>query len=618
MTASRLDGSDALDSLLRDDEQLIWRGTPHRGRLLVDVVPLIGFVLVPLGMIGLFVSWIALLAIEFSGGDFTAVLPVMGGIALVVVLGVVAAALWAAHRRYQHAEYAATDRRLISFSGTIGRDYSSVEWGSVRDLEVTVGALDGLFGTGGVHVAPEGNGGLTFRYLDRPHDVAGTLDSIRSSGDPNGIRPHERAETPSEGPHTGVGARDPDGTSTQAARSAEHSHPREPRERTAGRETDDVSSTLERLLRDGEKLHWHYRPPVGTYLKQSVVGAVLSGILVLSIFYGLFVVIPVVAELGPLVESVLGVSTVVGVAGGWVLVLAIWTVGLSLGAYRAKDRLEFAATDRRVIKVGGWVGLDRTAVDWEHVTDVEVDRNLMTKLFGTAYIIVRSGGAAKTYRGGGVRLGPIADPLAALDRIEAVRRGSDDGAPILVGRPGMTPPAVRTARVESLSSQARTLLRDGEEVVWAGRPSFVPFTVPSLVGGLVLAGIGVGLYAIGWGLFAVFVVIGGISTAGKRLLAYRNVEYVATDQRLLSFGGAVGRDSSTVEWEDVHDVEVRSGAFDGLFDTGTLRFSRAGGATPAEQRETGGDSREAFTGIRFQRVANPRPLAELLERRRGQ
>lgn len=627
MSVTRSDASPTLRSVLRDDERLLWRGTPHRRRLLLDAVRVIGPALGVLAMIGLFVTWVVALSVEFSGGDPTALLPYVVAAAVVVVLVVVVGALWVATRRYANAEYAATDERLISFSGAFGRDHSSVGWGSVRDLEVTVDALDGLFGTGTIYVATEGRGDVTFRYLERPHDLAAELDAIRSGGERTADTPDESPATtgttqPSSmetRPGVGQGTGTPAGAGTTGT--AEHRTRREATARAPGPGADEVSATLRGLLHDGEEVRWHYRPPTGTYLKQSLLGGLLAGLILWSIFYGLFIGVPVLAEFGPFVESTLGVSAVIAVAAGWVVVQVVWLLALGGGVYSASDRLEFVATDRRAIKVGGWVGLDTSAVEWTNTNDIEVERNLMTHLFGTGNLVVRTGGGGRTYRGGGLRFGPVVDPMAALERIEAIRRGEDGGEPILIGGGGGTSrptPAVRTPDVSALSAQARTMLRDGETLLWRGTPSFVPFVVPRLVGGIVFAAAGAVTLWIGWGgLFSLLVLLSGLSTAGKRLLTYRNAEYVATDQRVVAFGGGLGRDSSSVDWSDVHDVEVTTGAVDGPFDTGTLRFSRAGRATPAERAEAGGESEDAFTGVQFRRVPDARAVAEVLEQGRG-
>lgn len=637
-TEARANASAELRHMLQDDEELLWRGTPNRRRLMTDALKVLVPVLVPLGMLGVFVLFIAGLAVEASGGDPISILPLFGGGAVVVFLLAVGGVFWVATRRYNHAEYAATDRRLVSFSGAFGRDASSVDWESVRDLEVSVGGIDGAFGTGTIHVATEGRGDVAFRYVERPHELAAALDRVRS-GEADRVELSDAStetttsvDTSSAAPSAaGAGVGTGTGVGSGAAASTadsgtgwEFGEKRQtdsstPTTRVAGPGADDVSATLEGLLRDGEELRWHYRPPKRTYLLQSLVGAVLAGLVVWSIFYGMFVVVPVMADFAPLVESMLGVSATVAVAGGWVAVQGVWLAVMTAGAWQAKDRLEFAATDQRAIKVGGFVGVDTSAIEWENVTDVEGERNLMTRLFGTGNVVVRTGGRGSTYDGGGVRFGPLVDPMAALERVEAVRRGEDDGEPILVAGSGgagdVSDLSVGTTSVESLSSQAHGMLRDGETLLWRGKPSVVPYAVPHLVGGLVLAG--VGAVAVPYlGLFGVFMVLAGLSTAGKRTLSYRNVEYVATDQRVLWFGGAIGRDASSVDWSDVQDVEVDVGPFDGPFDTGTLRFSRAGRATPGERADAGGDREDAFAGVQFKRVPAARRVAEVLEQGR--
>jgi membrane protein YdbS with pleckstrin-like domain len=209
----RAGATDELRHLLREDEELLWRGTPNRRRLVVDAVKAMIPVFVALGMIGVFVLFVAGLAVEASGGDPLSILPVFGGAAVVVAVLVVAVGLWYANRRHEYAEYAATDRRLISFGGGFGRDSSSVDWESVRDLEATVGGVDRAFGTGAIHVASKGRGDITFRYVERPHELAAALDRIRTGesqelefGDQPGAPPNRRSRRrPRRGPPVGRG-----------------------------------------------------------------------------------------------------------------------------------------------------------------------------------------------------------------------------------------------------------------------------------------------------------------------------------------------------------------------------------------------------------------------------
>ena len=623
----RAGATDELRHLLRDNEELLWRGTPNRRRLMVDVLKGMIPVFAALGMIGVFVLFVAGLAVEASGGDPLSILPGFGGAAVIVAVLVVGFGLWYANRRQEYAEYAATDRRLISFGGGFGRDSSSVDWESVRDLEATVGGVDRAFGTGTIHVATEGRGDITFRYVDRPHELAAALDRVRTGepktlefGDqPDALESSVEASSPTGtagGSSTGGGETDDSAPDAGAGFEFGESRAGEdtgPAERVAGPGAEDVSETLEGLLRGGEKLQWHYRPPKRTYLIRTMVGSLLAGVIIWSLFYGLFVGGPVLAEFGPPVESLLGVPAVVAVAGGWVAVQVVWLVVMGLAAWNAKDRLEFAATDQRAIGVGGFVGLDTSAIEWSDVTDIEIKRNLMTKQFDTGSVRVQTGG-------GGVRFRPVVDPMPALETIEAVRRGEFTGEPVLVAGSGdddaRAGVQAEPTTVEWLSRQARGMFRDDETLVWRGKPSVVPYVGPRLVGGLLLAGVGA-VAAPFLGLFGMVLSLAGLSTAGKRALAYRNVEYVATDRRVLSFGGAVGRDSSSVDWSDVQNVEVDVGLGDGPFDTGTLRFSRAGRATPAERADAGGDGEDVFTGVQFERIPDARRVAEVLERGRG-
>lgn len=610
MSSARTEeASPELRRLLQESEELLWRTTPKRGRLLVDGFGALLPVLFVLWMFGVFVTFVAGLVVEANGGDPLSILPAVGAVASVVVLVAAGGAFWVAKRRYDNAEYAVTDRRLVSFSGAFGRDASSVEFDSIRDLEVSVGGIDSIFDTGTIHVATEGSGDLTFRYVERPHDLAAELDAVRS-GDATGIDTFETpATTANSTPASSADAQTEAETGWEFGETNWSTSSQT--ERHVGPGAEDVSETLLGLLRGGETLQWHYRPSKRLYFRQTMLSALLAGLLVVSIFYALFVVLPVLSDFGPLVESFFGVSATVAIAAGWVTVQTLWLVVMALAAWSVHDRLEFAATDQRVIKVGGFVGVDTSAAEWADVTDLEIKRNLMTRVFDTGNILVSTGGTAR------VRFGPVLEPLTHLNRLEAIRRGEAEETPILVA--GETPSGISdtpagTASVDSLSSHARRMLRDGETLVWRGTPSLVPFLVPSLLGGATLATLGTLAVPV-LGLFGGVLAFVGIASAGKRALAYRNSEYVVTDQRVMSFGGAFGRDASSVEWSDVRNVETNVGPLDGPFDTGTLRFGRAGGSTAAERADTG-NGNDAFPGVTFERVPDARRVAERIERGR--
>lgn len=59
-------------------------------------------------------------------------------------------------------------------------------------------------------------------------------------------------------------------------------------------------------------------------------------------------------------------------------------------------------------------------------------------------------------------------------------------------------------------------------------------------------------------------------------LAYKNTEYLISDQRLITQTGAIGLDTRFVDLEKIQEVYVRIGIFDRLFGTGSIMASTAG------------------------------------------
>ena len=59
-------------------------------------------------------------------------------------------------------------------------------------------------------------------------------------------------------------------------------------------------------------------------------------------------------------------------------------------------------------------------------------------------------------------------------------------------------------------------------------------------------------------------------------LAYKNTEYLISDQRLITQTGAIGIDTRFVDLEKIQEVYVRIGVFDRLFGTGSIMASTAG------------------------------------------
>lgn len=177
------DLSSDLERVLAPDEDLLWHGKPDRrshvvGWLAAGIPVLIFF--------GPFVFMFALFGIVMVGIALEAgLLYLIGGVigAGLLTLGVVFGGCYLlAVRAHAFAEYAVTDRRLIRFSGLVGRDYSTVDWANVEDFEVDVGLIDDRYGTGSLSAIAAGSGGITFSSILDPYGVLDTIESVRRGG----------------------------------------------------------------------------------------------------------------------------------------------------------------------------------------------------------------------------------------------------------------------------------------------------------------------------------------------------------------------------------------------------------------------------------------------------
>jgi len=138
-------------------------------------------------------------------------------------------------------------------------------------------------------------------------------------------------------------------------------------------------------------------------------------------------------------------------------------------------------------------------------------------------------------------------------------------------------------------SRLDKLLRANEKVLWSGKPVKMPFILPGLGAipfGLIFMG-----FSIFWMMMAsqgggsfwlfglIFFFIGfGVSFGApiRQLVAYRNTEYLITDQRLITQTGAIGLDTRYLDLDKIQEVYVQVGLIDKMFRTGTIFAVTAG------------------------------------------
>jgi len=135
-------------------------------------------------------------------------------------------------------------------------------------------------------------------------------------------------------------------------------------------------------------------------------------------------------------------------------------------------------------------------------------------------------------------------------------------------------------------------LRPNERILWEGKPvkkafilptSIVPvifglfflmpfllFFLPTLLMGFFY---GAFLFTLLWLLMPLALILGPTILA---LMAYRNTEYIISDQRIITQTGAIGIDTRFVDHEKIQEVYVRVSFWDKIFRTGSIMAITAG------------------------------------------
>lgn len=146
--------------------------------------------------------------------------------------------------------------------------------------------------------------------------------------------------------------------------------------------SEGPSTQLERILADDETLLWCGTPYRRAWYFSSLVAGPLA-------------ILALVLGVGGAFATFAWLSGDVTLVGAAKILAAVW-FGLSVlasGATLAQLRhLEYAVTDRRVIKFGGIVGRDATTVAVGDIQDVEAGAGLLTKLFGAGGVTLKAPG----------------------------------------------------------------------------------------------------------------------------------------------------------------------------------------------------------------------------------
>lgn len=127
---------------------------------------------------------------------------------------------------------------------------------------------------------------------------------------------------------------------------------------------------------------------------------------------------------------------------------------------------------------------------------------------------------------------------------------------------------------------------DKEEILWTGKPKFIPFIFTGILGGLAtlaFAAIWI-LTAKNWGtnsdnnsssyfwLFGLIPLIVGTFTFLKKIFSFPNTVYSYSDKRVMMRTGFIGTDFKTIDYDKISDIEVTVSVVEKMCNVGTIRF----------------------------------------------
>jgi hypothetical protein len=127
---------------------------------------------------------------------------------------------------------------------------------------------------------------------------------------------------------------------------------------------------------------------------------------------------------------------------------------------------------------------------------------------------------------------------------------------------------------------------NGEEILWIGKPKFIPY---------IFSGIGAGLFTLAFGiawllttmnfksdegndtspfiwLFGLFPLLQGLFVFLNRLFSYSNTAYGYSNKRVMMRTGFIGTDFKTIDYDKISDIEVTVNAIERMYNVGTIRF----------------------------------------------
>src|SRR5690349_21453666 len=127
---------------------------------------------------------------------------------------------------------------------------------------------------------------------------------------------------------------------------------------------------------------------------------------------------------------------------------------------------------------------------------------------------------------------------------------------------------------------------DDEEILWTGKPVFVPYIFSGLGYGLYILVFGIvwvlvdvntkhenaeGIFKYFW-LFGLIPLFQGLYIFLNKVLGYSNTVYAYSNKRVMMRTGFIGTDFKTIDYDKISDIEVTVNVIERFYNVGTIRF----------------------------------------------
>ena len=162
------------EAVTEPGEKVLWTGRPVFWPFVLHAVPFVIFGvlwgLMDLGIIGHAAVSKGHVVLPLIGFGILHAFPAWGSFLYAGYLVMV----------HRNTVYAYTNRRLLMRSGVVGTSFKSIDYDRIQELDVTVGVIDRMFGTGSVRAYCGRNTAKGARIYDQFVSIANPYDVFRA------------------------------------------------------------------------------------------------------------------------------------------------------------------------------------------------------------------------------------------------------------------------------------------------------------------------------------------------------------------------------------------------------------------------------------------------------